>query len=327
MKFLENIYGSMADYIVYQLLQMTEGTPYANALHYFLSGVTLIMTLVLLVTYLMGFINNYLPMEKIKGYLERNKSLGLGNLMASIFGAITPFCSCSSIPLFIGMMQARIPLGIALSFLITSPLVNEIAIVIFWSAFGWKITVIYILTGISLGVIGGILLEKLGMAKYVADWVKDLARQEVNNTKADSPKLSFKERWPEIHQTAMTTLKKIGPYVFLGLGIGSFIHGFVPSSFVETYLSSESFWAVPLAVILAIPLYTDAVGILPIITTLIAKGVPMGTAIAFMMGAIGLSLPEFLLLKKVMKTKLVIAFFATIGIGMIISGYLFNILF
>ncbi|WP_272150148.1 permease [Tenacibaculum aiptasiae] len=324
MEKLTQFLSTIADYLVYDLFGITQNSVFGNALHYFLIGFTEIVILVILVTYLMGIITSYLPMDKIRVYLEKNKKSGLGNIMASLLGAITPFCSCSSIPLFVGMMQARIPLGIALSFLITSPLVNEIAIAIFWVTYGWKVTVIYVLTGIILGVVGGILLEKLGMAKYVANWVKELGESKAEATKDTR---TFMQRLPEINNEALTTLKKLVPYIFLGLAIGSFIHGYVPQSFFEAYISKTNPFAVPIAVLLAIPLYIDAVGVLPIIESLIEKGVPLGTAIAFMMASIGLSFPEALLLKKVMQKKLIIAFFSTIGIGMIISGFFFNLIF
>lgn len=314
----------VADYLVYDFLGLETTNMFSHALHYFLIGFTEIVILVILVTYIMGVVTSYLPMDKIRTYLETRKTRGVGNLFASLLGAITPFCSCSSIPLFIGMMQARIPLGIALSFLITSPLVNEIAIALFWVSFGWKVTVIYILSGIILGVVGGMLLEKMGMAEYVADWVKNLGAQQAT-TAIDER--TFKERLPQINKDAIQTLKKLVPYIFVGLAVGSFIHGYVPESFFETYISKSNPFAVPIAIMLGIPLYTDAVGVLPIIESLVAKGVPLGTAIAFMMASIGLSFPEALLLKKVMKKKLIIAFFTTIGIGMIISGYIFNLIF
>ncbi len=316
--------SQIADYLVFDLLGLVENSLFAHALHYFLIGFTEIVILIILVTYLMGIVTSYLPMEKIRGYLERNKKSGIGNLLASTFGAITPFCSCSSIPMFVGMMQARIPLGIALSFLITSPLVNEIAIAIFWVSYGWKVTVIYVLTGITLGVVGGIVLEKMGMAQHVADWIKNLGE---NHSEMEKDTRSFSQRLPEINTNAVTTLKSLVPYVFVGLAIGSFIHGYVPEEFFETYISKSNPLAVPIAVLLAIPLYIDAVGVLPIIESLVDKGVPLGTAISFMMAAIGLSFPEALLLKKVMNKPLIIAFFSTIGIGMILSGFFFNLIF
>ncbi|MBB6459673.1 permease [Flammeovirga kamogawensis] len=321
---MESLLIKAADYLVYQLLGIDAGTTLGSALHYFLVGTTHIILLVIIITYLMGIIQSYLPLNKIRSYLENNKKFGFGNILASVLGAVTPFCSCSSIPLFVGMMQSRIPLGIALSFLITSPLVNEVAIALFLVSYGLKFTLIYVLFGILLGVIGGIVLEKLGMAKYVADWVQNLAETHAIE---EEDKRSLRERLPEINKETIQTLKKLIPYITVGLAIGSFIHGYVPAEFFHKYISVDNPFAVPIAVLTAIPLYIDAVGILPVIDTLIAKGVPMGTAIAFMMGAVGLSLPEALLLKKVMKKQLIFAFFGTIGFGMILAGYFFNIMF
>lgn len=324
MEFLNNLLTRFADLIVYDLLGLSDTATLAIALHYFIIAFCFISILVVLVTYLMGIITTYLPMDKIRDYLERNKKSGLGNVTASLLGAVTPFCSCSSIPLFVGMMQARIPLGISLSFLITSPLVNEIAIVFFWMYFGWKVTVIYILSGITLGVLGGILLEKMGMAKYVADWLKGLQKP---STSAEKDKRGLWKRFPDIHLEVVKTLKKLIPYIFVGIAVGSFIHGYVPQSFFENYISKSNPFAVPIAVLVAIPLYIDTVGILPILDSMVGKGVPLGTAIAFMMGSIGLSIPEGLLLKKVMQKPLIIAFFSTIALGMILSGFLFNLIF
>ncbi|CAM1373203.1 conserved membrane hypothetical protein [Tenacibaculum litopenaei] len=324
MEKLVTILTAFADLLVFDWLGFDADSLLANALHFFIIGFSEIVVLVILVTYLMGILTSYLPMNRIRLFLEKHKKSGLGNILASLLGAITPFCSCSSIPLFVGMMQSRIPLGIALSFLITSPLVNEIAIAIFWATYGWKVTVIYVLSGIVLGIIGGIVLDAMGMSKYLADWVQNLAVSETTNTTDHRP---FLVRFPEIHREVIQTLKKLIPYIFIGLAIGSVIHGYVPESFFEQYISKSNPFAVPIAVITAIPLYIDAVGILPIIDSLVNKGVPLGTAIAFMMAAIGLSVPEALLLKKVMKKPLIIAFFTTIGLGMILSGFLFNQLF
>jgi len=324
MEALINLLSRFADWVVFDLFRLPMDSLFGSAFHYFIIGFFEISILVILVTYIMGLVTSYLPMEKIRMFLEKHKSSGLGNLLASSLGAITPFCSCSSIPLFVGMLQARIPLGITLSFLITSPLVNEIAIALFWVTFGWKITLIYVITGIILGVVGGIVLEKLGMEKYVADWIKNLQHIENN---PEEVKISMKQRLSDVQAESWSTLKRLLPYIAIGLGIGSFIHGFVPASFFQEYLSKDNWFAVPIAVISAIPLYVDAVGVLPIVTTLIEKGVPIGTAISFMMGAIGLSLPEALLLKKVMKTRLIVSFFVVLGLGMIVSGYIFNLLF
>ena len=321
---LNELLSWLADYLVYDLFSMESNEVFAKSLHYFIVGFSEIIILIILITYFMGIVTSYLNMDKIRQFLEKHKKSGLGYLLASLLGAITPFCSCSSIPMFVGMMQARIPLGMALSFLITSPLVNEIAIAIFFTSFGWKVTIIYIITGVILGVVGGIFLEKIGMSEHVADWVKNL---NSSNTQNAADRRSFKERLPGINSEALKTLKKLIPYVFIGLAIGSFIHGYVPQEFFEKYISKSNPFAVPVAVIVSIPLYIDAVGILPILESLVDKGVPLGTAIAFMMGSIGLSLPEALLLKKVMKRKLIVAFFSTIAMGMILSGFVFNLLF
>ena len=313
-----------SEYLVYNILNLEEGARLAEALLYFIPGFIMLSILLTVVVYLMTAITGYLSFEKIRNYLDRHKESGLGNVMASGFGAVTPFCSCSSVPIFIGMMQAKIPLGIALSFLITSPLVNEIAIVVFWVTYGWEITLVYVVSGVILGVIGGLLLEKLGLAESVADWVRDLEYQKVREPNNGG---SFVKRLPVIHNEAFATVRKLVPYVFLGILIGSFIHGYVPETFFEETIAADNPLAVPIAVVLAIPLYIDAVTILPVIDSLVAKGVPMGTAIAFMMGSIGLSLPSAILLKKVMKMKLIVSFFVTIGIGMILSGYFFNAIF
>ncbi|MEX0662392.1 MAG: permease [Balneolaceae bacterium] len=321
---MTEILKRFTEYLVLDLLGMEAGQRFADSLLYFIPGFLTILALLIVVVYLMTAITSYLSMDKIRSYLERHKTLGMGNLFAAMLGAVTPFCSCSSVPLFIGMMQAKIPLGIALSFLITSPLVNEIAIAIFWVTYGWKVTLIYVTSGIVLGVLGGIVLEKLGLSKYIADWVQELNYQKPAVSQRSKP---FSERIPGIHNEAGTMVKKLVPYVFAGLLIGSFIHGYVPESFFRDTISADNPLAVPLAVILAMPLYIDAVTILPVIESLVDKGVPLGTAIAFMMGSIGLSLPSAIMLKKVMKMKLIISFFATIGLGMIVSGYFFNLIF
>lgn len=322
MSTLFNVFTALADFLVYDVLLLSEGIWYAEALHFFVVNASKITLLLVIATYVMSTINAYLSYDRIGAFLERNRKLGSGNIVASSLGAVTPFCSCSSVPLFVGMMQGHVPLGISLSFLITSPLVNEVAIAVFWVSYGWKVTLIYVVSGIFLGVIGGILLEKIGLGRYVADWIREL---EYKETVVEKSSKSFVQRLPGIHREAYTTIGKLMPYVFAGMAVGAFIHGYVPRVFFEQYLADNNLLAVPVSVIMAIPLYLDAVSVLPVIESLIGKGVPMGTAIAFMMGAIGLSLPEALLLKKVMKKPLLVGFFVTIGIGMILSGYFFNL--
>lgn len=324
MSFLTEWMNKLAEYLVFELFNLQEGLRITEALLYFIPTFILLSLLLVAVIYVMSIVNSYLSFDNMRNYLWQHKKSGFGNLLASMLGAITPFCSCSSVPIFIGMMQAKIPLGIALSFLITSPMVNEVAIVVFWATYGWQVTLIYIASGIVLGIAGGMMLEKLGLAESVADWVKDLSPPKT--VKVTDGRL-FSERFPAIHKEAYGTLFKLVPFVFLGILVGSFIHGLVPESFFEETISVNNSLAVPIAVLMAIPLYIDAVTVLPVIESLVEKGVPLGTAIAFMMGSIGLSLPSAILLKKVMKMKLIVSFFVTIGAGMILSGYLFNMVF
>ena len=272
----------------------------------------------------MSLLRFYLPIEKLRDFLASHKMFGLDYLSATIFGIITPFCSCSSIPLFIGFMEARIPLGVTFAFLITSPLINEIAIGLFVGLFGWKITLIYILAGVLVGMTGGFVIGKLKMEKYVADFIWNIKSQKL--TKAEVKKISWQKIYRVISSESWSITKKIMPYVLAGVAVGGLIHGYVPEGFFEIYLQKAGIWSVPLAVILAVPLYSNASGSIPIIKSLIMKGVPIGTGLAFMMAIVGISLPEAMILKKVLKWQLLTTFFGIVTIGIIIIGYLFNII-
>jgi len=270
----------------------------------------------------MAILRHYLPIEKLRDFLASRKWYGADYLLASIFGTITPFCSCSSIPLFIGFLEAGIPLGVTLSFLITSPLVNQVAVVLFAGLFGWKVTILYVISAVLLGVVGGFILGKLKLEKYVADYVWQIKSQKIDleqkkETWQKLLKIFWKEGW--------VFTKKIIWYVLIGIGVGAVIHGFVPAGFFEHYITAENLFAVPIATILAVPMYANAVGVIPIMQSLVEKGIPLGTAMAFMMAVVGLSLPEALILKRVMKMKLLAYFFGITTIYIIIIGYLFNI--
>jgi uncharacterized membrane protein YraQ (UPF0718 family) len=248
--------------------------------------------------------------------------------MASLFGVVTPFCSCSSVPLFIGFVRGGIPLGVTFSFLITSPLVNEVAIGLFLGLFGIKITIIYIISGVLLGVVSGLILSTFKLERYLTPWVKDVlenAQREEDIFVAE--KTPFLKRLPVIKKEVFTILKGVIPYVIIGIAIGAVMHGYIPDGFFEKYMAKENLLAVPIATLLAVPMYMNASGILPVVQVLVLKGIPLGTAIAFMMGVVGLSLPEAMLLKKVMTFKLIGIFFGVVTICIIISGYLFNLIF
>ncbi len=319
-----------ADWVVYQLFLLPPKTHLAESLNFFIYDSIKIFLLLVVINYLMAAVRYYLPTEKIRDFLTKRNWYGLDYLLASFFGVITPFCSCSSIPLFVGFLSAGIPLGVTLAFLITSPLVNEASIAIFAGIFGLKITFLYILAGVAVGIVGGFVLNKMKLDEEIDEAIKKVIKQSKDikkgylKLKEEKFKLNIllKRFWKE----GWDITKKIFFYVLIGVGIGSVIHGFVPMGFFEKYLANSSLWSVPLAVILAIPLYSNAVGVIPIMQVLVSKGVPFGTALAFMMATVGLSLPEALILKKVMKKKLLISFFAVVTIGIILIGWLFNIL-
>jgi uncharacterized membrane protein YraQ (UPF0718 family) len=315
-----------ADWLIYSVFGIGAETHLGTALNFFVYDTLKILILLFLIVFLMGIINAYFPIERLKNYLNRKKLYGLEYLFASIFGAITPFCSCSSVPLFIGFVQGGIPLGVTFAFLITSPLVNEVAVAMFLGMFGVKATLIYAISGILLGTIGGWLLGKFNLEPLLSDWVKNILENKMQQGEYEEEKLTFRQRLPDITRGAWDIVKGVVLYVIIGIAIGAAMHGYVPENFFGQYLGGGQWWTVPLAVILAVPMYANAAGIVPVIQVFVAKGVPLGTAIAFMMATVGLSIPEATLLKKVMTMKLIAIYFGVVTLFIILSGFLFNIL-
>jgi len=318
---------NLADWLAYNAFGISEKSHLGAALNFFIYDSIKILILLFVIIFLMGIVNSYFPVEKVRNFLSRNKLYGAEYLMASLFGVVTPFCSCSSVPLFIGFVKGGIPLGVTFAFLVTSPLVNEVAIGMFLGMFGVKITIIYVVSGILLGMTSGFILQKMKLEPLLTPWVKDVlaqAQREQNAFEADQTPL--KERLPYIREEVKKILKGIIPYVLIGIAIGGLMHGFVPDGFFEKYMHRDNPFAVPMATLLAVPLYANAAGILPVVQVLVAKGIPIGTAIAFMMAVVGLSLPEALLLKKVMTVKLIAIFFGVVTLCIIFSGYLFNLI-
>jgi uncharacterized membrane protein YraQ (UPF0718 family) len=285
-----------------------------------------ILILLFVIVFLMGIVNAYFPIERLKNYLNKKKLYGLEYFFSSVFGAATPFCSCSSVPLFIGFVQGGIPLGVTFSFLITSPLVNEVAVAMFLGMFGAKATLIYVVSGIALGTLGGWLLGKLNLEPFLSDWVKKILENKMQQGEYEEEKRTFSQRLPEITRGAWDIVKGVLLYVVIGIAIGAVMHGYVPENFFNQYLGGGQWWTVPLAVLVAVPMYANAAGIVPVIQVFVAKGVPLGTAIAFMMATVGLSIPEATLLKKVMSMKLIGLYFGIVTFFIILSGFLFNIL-
>ena len=316
-----------ADWLVYSLIGLDGTTALGGAVNFFVYDSIKILILLFLISSIMGIVNAYFPIERLREYLVSHRLYGLQYLLASIFGAITPFCSCSSIPLFIGFVKGGIPLGVTLAFLITSPLVNEVAVAMFLGSFGLQATMVYVVSGILLGCIGGFVLGRMRLEPYLSDWVKHVQAQSEEQTEQwERDNATFTQRLPTIISDAWQIVRSVLVYVLIGIGIGAFMHGFIPEGFFEQYMSRGNWYAVPLSVILAVPMYANAAGIVPVVEVFVAKGIPLGTAIAFMMGVVGLSLPEATLLKKVMTWHLISIFFATITLFIILSGYMFNII-
>jgi len=310
-----------ADWLSYSVFNLSSEAHLGTAVNFFIYDSLKILILLLIINYFMAVIRHYLPIEKLRDFLASRKWYGLDYFLAAIFGTITPFCSCSSIPLFIGFLEAGIPLGVTLSFLITSPLVNQVAVVLFAGLFGWKVTILYVISAILLGVIGGFILSKLKLEKHVADYVWNIKSKKID---IQNGKEKFSVLIRKFWHEGLDLTKKITPYVLLGIAVGAAIHGFIPTGFFEKYITAENLFAVPIATLVAVPMYANAVGVIPIMQSLVEKGIPLGTAMAFMMAVVGLSLPEALILKRVMKIKLLIYFFGITTLNIIIIGYLFN---
>ena len=322
-----NWIDKIATYLVNDLFGLNLESHLAKALHFFIYDTTKILLLLFVVIFFMGIVNSYFPVDRVRNYLSRKKLYGLEYLMASLFGVVTPFCSCSSVPLFIGFVKGGIPLGVTFAFLVTSPLVNEVAIGLFIGLFGLKMTVTYVISGILLGTISGIILQKMKLEKHLTPWVKTVLKNSQKEQNAFiTEKQTFKQRLPIIWQEAFTIIKGVLPYVVVGIAIGAIMHGYVPENFFAKYMSKDNIFAVPMATLLAVPMYANASAVLPIVQVLVAKGIPIGTAIAFMMAVVGLSFPEAMLLKKVMNLKLILIFFSIVTLCIMISGYIFNII-
>ena len=319
---------NFADWLVFSIIGLDNETAFGSAVNFFVYDSIKILLLLFLISALMGIVNAYFPVERSRNYLSSHRLYGLQYLLASLFGAITPFCSCSSIPLFIGFVKRGIPLGVTLSFLITSPLVNEVAVAMFLGSFGIKATLVYVISGILLGCVGGFVLGRMHLEPYLSDWVKQVQLQSEKQTAEwEQERTSFMQRLPIVIRDSWRIVRGVLLYIFIGIGIGAFMHGFVPEGFFEQYMSRDNWYAVPLSVMLAVPMYANAAGIVPVIEVFVAKGIPLGTAIAFMMAVVGLSLPEATLLKKVMTWRLIAVFFITVMLFIILSVYLFNFLF
>ena len=310
----------LADWLTYTVFRIAPKTLLGGTVNFFIFDTIKIFILLSVIIFAVSIIRSYLPPEKIRAILSR-KNKYVGNVLASLLGIITPFCSCSAIPLFLGFVQAGVPLGTTFSFLIASPMINEVALVLLLGLFGWKIALIYIISGLIIAIVSGIVIGHLKVENLVEPFVY---QNSINGNNLDLPRMDRKERINYALLYTKDILKKVWPYILIGIGLGAWIHGYLPADFLVQYAGSGRWYAVPLAVLIGIPLYSNAAGVIPLVSALTEKGVSMGTTLAFMMSVTALSLPEFMILKKVMKTKLILIFAGIVGIGIIFTGYLFN---
>lgn len=312
----------LADYLTYDLLGLTRGEHVADSVNFFLYDIPKIFFMLLVVVFFVAIIRTFLPPEKIRKILSHRNEL-IGNILAALLGIVTPFCTCSAIPLFIGMLESGVPLGVTMSFLVSSPMVNEVALVLLWGLFGWRVAITYITCGVLIAIVSGQIIGRLKMEKEVEPFVT----QTKNASESKQAILSWPDRFSYAAEYVKDIFSQVWVYIVIGVGIGAFIHGFVPVDLVTRWAGRGNPFAVIIAVILGVPLYANCAGAIPVVQAILEKGLPLGTSLAFMMGVTGLSLPEFIILRKVMKPKLLLTFFGTVALGIIAVGYLFNFLF
>jgi len=290
-----------------------------DAINFFIYDSTKILILLLVIIFAVSIIRSFLPPEKIRNIVSKqNKYVGF--VLAALLGTVTPFCSCSAIPLFLGFIEAGVPLGVTFSFLVSSPMVNEVAVVLLLGMFGWKIALLYIVSGLIIAIVSGLIISSLKVESLLDSSVLGLGKKYIDIDTSQT----WKERFIYARDYTLDIIKRVWLYVIIGVGIGAWIHGYVPADFLAQYAGADKWYAVPLAVLICIPLYSNAAGVIPLVSALTEKGVAMGTVLAFMMAVTALSLPEFLILKKVMKSKLILIFAVIVGTGIIVTGYLFN---
>ena len=307
-----------ADYVAYTLFGLLPNSHLGAAVDFFIYDTIKIFLMLATIIFLVSLIRSFFPPERTKKILSRKREY-IGNIMAALLGIVTPFCSCSAVPVFIGFVESGVPLGVTFSFLISSPMVNEVALIMLWGMFGWQIAAIYITTGITVAIVGGLVIGKLKLEHLVEGYVYDIKMGET-----ELAALTWRERVEYAWEYVVDILKKVWPYVIIGIAIGGAMHGYAPADFLVKYAGKDNLLAVPLAVLIGVPLYSNAAGIIPIVHVLMEKGMALGTVLAFMMAVTALSLPEMIILRKVLKPKLLGIFVGIMTVAIIFVGYLFN---
>jgi len=311
----------MAKWLTYDLFRMAKGERLPSAVEFFLYEAPKVLLLLVLVVFVVGIIRSFFTPERTRRMLAGRREAA-GNVLASLLGVVTPFCSCSAVPLFIGFVTTGVPLGVTFSFLISAPMVNEVALVLLLGLFGWKVAGLYLATGLAIAISSGWIIGRLKLERWVEPWVYRTA----TGPSADTVRPTWNDRLRLGRDAVKEIVGKVWPYLLAGIAVGAGIHGYVPENFMASIMGKGTWWSVPLAVVIGIPMYSNAAGIIPVVQALLGKGAALGTVLAFMMSVIGLSLPEMVILRKVLKLPLIATFAAVVGIGILIVGYLFNIL-
>lgn len=309
-------------YLTYNIFQIKKGSQLGDAVQFFLYDTPKVMMLLTLIVFVIGVLRSFFTQERTRKYLA-GKRESAGNVMAALLGIVTPFCSCSAVPLFLGFVQAGIPLGVTFSFLIAAPMVNEIALVLLYGLLGWKVAALYLGTGLLIAMVAGWVIGRLKLETWIEDWVQELRAGEALVLER---KLTWPDRIDQGKEAVRDIVGKVWVYVVAGIAVGAFIHGYVPEDFMAGIMGKDAWWSVPAAVVVGIPMYSNAAGIVPVVEALLGKGAALGTVLAFMMSVIALSLPEMIILRKVLKPKLIAVFVCAVGSGIVLTGYLFNII-
>ncbi len=314
---------SITDWLIDQVFGMSKGAHITEALRFFIFEFPKVLLLLILIIFFVGILRSFFTPERTRKALEGKRTF-TGNVMAALLGIVTPFCSCSAIPLFLGFIESGVPLGITFSFLIAAPMINEVAVILLYGMFGWKTALIYILTGLAIAIVAGWIIGKLKLEKWVESWVY---ATQLSHDDETEDKINFATRIEMGMAAVKDIVSKVWLYVALGIAVGAGAHGYVPAEFMASLMGKDVWYAVPLSVLIGIPLYSNAAGIVPIVSVLIEKGAALGTSLAFMMSVIALSLPEMIILRKVLKIQFIITFAAIVGTGIMLVGFLFNYLF
>ncbi|MCZ4306101.1 permease [Zoogloeaceae bacterium G21618-S1] len=303
------------------LFGLTRQTRFGEAVHFFLYDTPKVLLLLTGVVFVMGIVQTFFAPERTRALLA-GKRVGVGNVLAATLGIVTPFCSCSAVPLFIGFVSAGVPLGVTFSFLVSAPMVNEVALVLLFGMFGWEVAALYLGLGLLVAIFSGLVIGHLGMEKYLEDWVQKLQNGQTASYAGES--MGWVERFEAGRDHVRNIVGKVWPYILAGIALGAGIHGYVPEDFMASFMGKDAWWAVPAAVVLGVPMYTNAAGIIPIVEALIGKGAALGTVLAFMMSVIALSAPEMIILRKALKPRLIATFIGVVATGILLVGYVFN---